>query len=102
MNQIVPGSTQDSDHSVTDFKSQTHFFEEIQDFLVSKWQGATPSARECAIALGDGSLIDFSIPTAIINDFTMDQANEGIFATITFTATSSEDGGGNLAVIKCT
>ena len=76
--------------------------EAVQDFLVSKWQGATPADRECAISLGDSSLIDFSIPTAIITDFTLDQANEGIFADISFRATCSVDGGGSLAVIKCT
>ena len=57
---------------------------------------------ECAIALGDGSSIDFSIPTALVSNVSYDMAEEGVFQTVDFTATSSEDGGGNLAVIKLT
>ena len=46
--------------------------------------------------------IDFSIPTANISNISMDMAEEGIFQTVDFTATSSTDASGNLAVIKAT
>ena len=46
--------------------------------------------------------IDFSIPTANISSVSMDMANEGIFQTVAFTATSSTDASGSLAVIKAT
>ena len=46
--------------------------------------------------------IDFSIPTANISSVSMDMANEGIFQTVGFTATSSTDATGSLAVIKAT
>jgi uncharacterized protein YdeI (BOF family) len=46
--------------------------------------------------------IDFSIPAANISNISMDMAEEGIFQTVDFTATSGADGTGNLAVIKAT
>ena len=46
--------------------------------------------------------IDFSIPTANISNISMDMAEEGVFQTVDFTATSGADAGGNLAVIKAT
>tara|TARA_Y100001963_G_scaffold96321_1_gene132617 strand:+ start:3410 stop:4453 length:1044 start_codon:yes stop_codon:yes gene_type:complete len=49
-----------------------------------------------------GSTIDFSIPAANISNISMDMAEEGIFQTVDFTATSGADAGGNLAVIKAT
>lgn len=76
--------------------------ETVQDFLVNKFQ-ASGGSRECAISLNDGTAgFDFSLPTVVITDYVLDQANEGIFADITFRATSSQDGGANLAVIKLT
>tara|TARA_Y100000310_G_scaffold211961_1_gene212766 strand:+ start:3350 stop:4390 length:1041 start_codon:yes stop_codon:yes gene_type:complete len=49
-----------------------------------------------------GSTIDISIPAANISNISMDMAEEGIFQTVDFTATSGADAGGNLAVIKAT
>ena len=67
------------------------------------WKGHSgATAAEAAIALGNGSTIDFSIPTAIVSNVSYDMAEEGVFQTVDFTATSSEDGGGHLAVIKAT
>ena len=48
------------------------------------------------------STIDFSIPAANISNISFDMAEEGIFQTVDFTATSGADAGGNLAVIKAT
>jgi len=48
------------------------------------------------------STIDFSIPAANISNISMDMAEEGVFQTVDFTATSGADAGGNLAVIKAT
>ena len=46
--------------------------------------------------------IDFSIPAANISNISYDLADEGVFQTVDFTATSGADAGGNLAVIKAT
>ena len=48
------------------------------------------------------STIDISIPAANISNISLDMAEEGIFQTVDFTATSGADAGGNLAVIKAT
>ena len=42
------------------------------------------------------------ILSAIVSNVSYDMAEEGVFQTVDFTATSSEDGGGHLAVIKAT
>jgi hypothetical protein len=52
------------------------------------------------IEIGDGSLIHFNIPAANFSNVSMDMAEEGIFQTYTFTATSGADATGSLAVIK--
>ena len=46
--------------------------------------------------------IDFNIPAANISNISYDLADEGMFQTVDFTATSGADAGGNLAVIKAT
>jgi len=48
------------------------------------------------------STIDISIPAANISNISLDMAEEGIFQTVDFTATSGADAGGSLAVIKAT
>jgi len=48
------------------------------------------------------STIDISIPAANISNISMDMAEEGVFQTVDFTATSGADAGGKLAVIKAT
>ena len=55
-----------------------------------------------ALALGDGSSIDFSIPKCNISNISYDMADEGIFQTVDFVATSGADGGSSLAVLKLT
>ena len=55
-----------------------------------------------AIALGDGSSIDFSLPAVNVSNVSYDMAEEGVFQTVDFTATSGADGSGNLATIKLT
>ena len=48
------------------------------------------------------STIDISIPAANVSNISYDMAEEGVFQTVDFTATSGADAGGNLAVIKAT
>ena len=48
------------------------------------------------------STIDFSIPSANISNISMDMAEEGVFQTVDFTATSGADAATTLAVIKAT
>ena len=48
------------------------------------------------------STIDFSIPSANISNISMDMAEEGMFQTVDFTATSGADAATTLAVIKAT
>ena len=55
-----------------------------------------------AIALGDGTNIDFSIPKANVSNISYDLADEGAFQTVDFTATSGADGGSALATLKFT
>lgn len=62
------------------------------------WKANTTAA----IALGDGSSIDFSIPAANVSNISYDMAEEGVFQTVDFVATSGADAGGNLATIKMT
>ena len=66
------------------------------EYLRTKWQTNT----NVAIQIGDGSLIDFSIPEANISGWNMDMADEGVFVEVPFTATSGADAGANLAVLK--
>ena len=69
----------------------------VQGYLESKWNTNT----SIAIAIGDGTNIDFSIPAANISAFNLDQADEGTFVEIAWTATAGT-AAGNLAVIKLT
>jgi hypothetical protein len=46
--------------------------------------------------------IDFSLPAVNVSNISYDMADEGVFQTVDFTATSGADAGGNLAVIKAT
>ena len=46
--------------------------------------------------------IDISIPALNISNMAMDMAEDGVFTSIDFVATSSTDASGNLAVIKAT
>ena len=62
------------------------------------WKANTSAA----LALGDGSSIDFSIPKCNISNISYDMADEGIFQTVDFVATSGADGGSSLAVLKLT
>ena len=55
-----------------------------------------------ALALGDGTKIDFSLPAVDVSNVSYDLADEGMFQTVDFTATSGADAGGNLAVLKMT
>ena len=55
-----------------------------------------------ALALGNGSSIDFSIPKCNISNISYDMADEGIFQTVDFVATSGADGGSSLATLKLT
>ena len=55
-----------------------------------------------AIALGDGTNIDFAIPKANVSNVSYDLADEGAFQTVDFTATSGADGGSSLATLKFT
>ena len=64
------------------------------------WKENATDSKDCPIALGDGSLIDFSITKANISNISYDMADEGIFQTFDFVATSGEDGGSDLATIK--
>jgi hypothetical protein len=48
------------------------------------------------------STIDFSLPAVNISNISYDMADEGVFQTVEFTATSGADAGGSLAVIKAT
>ena len=50
----------------------------------------------------DGSSIDFSIPKCNISNISYDMADEGIFQTVDFVATSGADGGSSLATLKLT
>lgn len=49
-----------------------------------------------------GKTVDISVPAANVSGVSMDMAEEGIFQTVNFTATSGADGTGNLAVLKIT
>ena len=62
------------------------------------WKANTSAA----IALGDGTNIDFSIPKANVSNISYDLADEGAFQTVDFTATSGADGGSALATLKFT
>ena len=73
----------------------------VQGFLESKFHGNTNVAITMENST-DASKFSFSIPSANISSMAFDQAEDGIFADVSFTATSGADGGGNLAVIKCT
>ena len=55
-----------------------------------------------ALALGNTSTIDFSIPKCNVSNISYDMADEGIFQTVDFVATSGADGGSSLAVLKLT
>jgi hypothetical protein len=55
-----------------------------------------------ALVLGEGTSIDFNIPKCNISNISQDMAEEGMFQTIDFTATSGADGGSALATIKLT
>ena len=73
----------------------------VQALAESKWH----ANETCALTLensGAPSGFSFSLPAVNISDFTLDMADEGIFANVAFTATSGADATGNLAVIKCT
>ena len=62
------------------------------------WKANTTAA----IALGDGSSIDFALAAVNVSNISYDMAEEGIFQTVDFTATSGADAGGDLATIKMT
>ena len=73
----------------------------VQGLMESLWQTNTTGAivmENAAAASG----FSFNLPAVNISGFSMDMADEGIFAEVSFTATSGADGSGNLAVIKCT
>ena len=72
----------------------------VQGLLESLWQTNTTTALtlENSAASSDFS---FSFPAVNISSFSLDMADEGIFADIAWTATAGT-GASNLAVIKCT
>ena len=55
-----------------------------------------------AIVLGEGTNIDFNLPAVNVSNISYNMADEGVFQTVDFTATSGADAGGNLAVLKFT
>ena len=55
-----------------------------------------------ALVLGEGTSIDFNIPKCNVSNISQDMAEEGMFQTIDFTATSGADGASSLATIKLT
>lgn len=70
----------------------------VQGYLESKWQ----SNALFPIDLGDSSTLDIQVTGANISGFTLDMADEGIFADVSWTATTGVDGANSLAVIKMT
>ena len=62
------------------------------------WKANTTAA----LVLGEGTSLDFNLPAVNVSNISLDMAEEGIFQTVDFTATSGADAGGNLAVIKAT
>ncbi len=55
------------------------------------------------LALNDGTANwDFSLPNVVFTGNNMDMADDGVFVELPFKATSGEDAGANLAVIKIT
>ena len=62
------------------------------------WKANTTAA----LVLGEGTSIDFNLPAVNVSNISYDLADEGVFQTVDFTATSGADAGGNLAVIKAT
>ena len=55
-----------------------------------------------ALVLGQGTNIDFNLPAVNVSNISYNMADEGVFQTVDFTATSGADAGGNLAVLKFT
>jgi len=62
------------------------------------WKANTTAA----IVLGQGTNIDFNLPAVNVSNISYNMADEGVFQTVDFTATSGADAGGNLAVLKFT
>ena len=62
------------------------------------WKANTTAA----LVLGEGTSLDFNLPAVNVSNISYDMADEGIFQTVEFTATSGADAGGNLAVLKFT
>lgn len=55
-----------------------------------------------AIALGEGTSLDFALAAVNVSNVAYDMAEEGVFVTVDFVATSGAAGTGDLAVIKMT
>ena len=70
----------------------------VQAYLESKWQ----SNALFPIDIGDSSSLDVQVTGANISAFTLDMADEGIFADVSWTATSGVDGANALAVVTLT
>jgi hypothetical protein len=70
----------------------------VQAYLESKWQ----SNALFAIDIGDSTSLDIQVPSANISAFTMDMADEGMFADISWTATSGVGGASSVAVLTMT
>jgi hypothetical protein len=62
------------------------------------WKANTTAA----LVLGQGTNIDFNLPAVNVSNISYNMADEGVFQTVDFTATSGADAGGNLAVLKFT
>ena len=62
------------------------------------WKANTTAA----LVLGEGTSIDFNLPAVNVSNISYNMADEGVFQTVDFTATSGADAGGNLAVLKFT
>ena len=69
----------------------------IQALLESKWQ----ANDVFALALNNGTTSwDISLPNCLMTNFSMDMADEGIFATIDFICTAGSSYGANPLTIK--
>ena len=71
----------------------------VQGYLESKWQ----SNDVFAFAMNNGTTgFDISLPNCLMTNFSMDMADDGIFATLDFVATTGVDYGTAVATIKMT
>ena len=70
----------------------------IQALLESKWQANATFA--ISLTGSDASKLQFDIPQALMTNFSMDMADDGIYATIDFICTAGSSYGANPLTIK--